>query len=62
MAGGERVRDPEPLSASRERAAATLACLPAHLRDLAPGEAPFTPEIHPELDALARETDAALGY
>ena len=62
MAGGKRVRDPEPLAVSRKRAASELGCLPSELRDLAPGGTPWTPEIDSSLDALARATDAALGY
>ena len=62
MAGGRRVRGPEPLAACRERAALELARLPEDLRDLGTGGAPWTPDIDPSLDALARATDAAFGY
>ena len=62
MAGGKRIRAPEPRAVSRDRAASELARLPEALRGLAPGGTPWTPDIDPALDALARETDAALGY
>ena len=60
MRAGRRVEPPEPLAASRERAAAELARLPPHLRDLR--EAPAYPvAVAPALRELAAAVDRDLG-
>lgn len=41
MEGGRRIRPPEPLSASRERCAASLSALPTPLRSLEPAPEPY---------------------
>jgi nicotinate phosphoribosyltransferase len=56
MRGGVRVGSPEPLEAIRERVAAQLAALPAHMRTLAV-EPRYPVRIAPELVALAAEVD-----
>ena len=60
MRQGRRVEPPEPLDAARERAAAELARLPPHLRDLQ--EAPAYPvAVAPALRELASAVDRDLG-
>ncbi|HSQ64394.1 MAG TPA: nicotinate phosphoribosyltransferase, partial [Polyangiaceae bacterium] len=57
MRGGKRVAPPEPIAASRARAAAQLARLPSHLRALEAQPA-YPVRVAPELVALAAEVDA----
>ncbi|HSQ61696.1 MAG TPA: nicotinate phosphoribosyltransferase [Polyangiaceae bacterium] len=57
MRGGKRVAPPEPLAASRARAAAQLARLPSHLRTL-DAQPAYPVRVSPELVALAAEVDA----
>lgn len=60
MRQGRRVEPPEPLATVRERAAAELARLPPHLRDLQ--EAPAYPvAVAPALRELAAAVDRDLG-
>ncbi len=56
MAGGRRTGEPEPLAATRERAAATLASLPAKARRLDLPEAPIA-SISPGIRAAAAQVD-----
>jgi nicotinate phosphoribosyltransferase len=58
MAAGRRLADAEPLSAAAARCAATLAHLPAEIRLLAPGGAPYPVSRSP---ALERALTAARG-
>jgi nicotinate phosphoribosyltransferase len=60
MRGGVRVAAPEPLTASRERAARALATLPPALRELDPSR-PYQVDIAPPLIELARRFDASGG-
>ncbi|KPL27259.1 MAG: nicotinate phosphoribosyltransferase [Acidithiobacillales bacterium SM1_46] len=58
MRAGRRLRPPEPLAAIRERAARSLATLPAHLRALESSPS-YPVTISDALTALAAEVDRA---
>jgi nicotinate phosphoribosyltransferase len=62
MRDGQRLADPEPISQSRDRAAASLASLPDELRklDRDMGEPAFRPTIAAALLLLADEADRAI--
>jgi len=57
MQAGRRLAAAETLANARARAAAEMARLPPHLRQLAPSPAPYRVEIAPALRALAQELD-----
>lgn len=50
VAGGERVREREPLAAARQRAAAAIATLPAYLRRVDGHGAPYPVTLSPALE------------
>ena len=58
MEGGRRVLPPEPLEKARERCAAGLASLPAHLRSLTSASEPYPVRRSARLEALLEETRA----
>ncbi|MHB9103384.1 MAG: nicotinate phosphoribosyltransferase, partial [Sulfuricella sp.] len=57
MQAGKRLAAPEPLEESRRRAAAELALLPEHLKQLETAQKPYTVEIAPVLRQLAEAVD-----
>lgn len=57
MQAGRRLTAAETLASARARAAAEIARLPPHLRQLAPSITPYRVEIAPALRALAQELD-----
>ncbi|MHB9103391.1 MAG: nicotinate phosphoribosyltransferase, partial [Sulfuricella sp.] len=57
MQAGKRLAAPEPLEESRHRAAAELALLPEHLKQLETAQKPYTVEIAPVLRQLAESVD-----
>jgi nicotinate phosphoribosyltransferase len=60
MKGGRRVAGAESLAAMRERAARSLAALPAPIGALDTAPRPYRVEIAPRLRALAEELDRGM--